>query len=110
MEPDSLGGEPFAAPRAAALEDRATRSGGHPHTEAVLPLASTHIGLVGPLHESGKRNRALFRATAGQYRQAPLLPVVHRLGPNRNHPRCGETTVLKHLLQTAVHRCGERCG
>src|SRR5262249_3744277 len=44
------GGEPLATLRAAALENRATRSGGHARTEAVLALPPADIGLVRAFH------------------------------------------------------------
>ena len=48
--PAASGREALAAPRAAALEDRAAGAGRHPGAEAVLALPPAHVGLVGPLH------------------------------------------------------------
>ena len=74
------GRQPLAAPRAAALEDRAAGARRHPGAEAVLALPAAHVGLVGPLHVRGERRRGRApgsRARASIDEHLERLSVFH---------------------------------
>src|SRR5205807_1576016 len=77
------GGEPLAPFRAPPLEDRASRAGRHPCTEAVPALPATHVRLVSPLQgeECDAKWEKEAREPAGQYRAGFTAIVVHSGDP-----------------------------
>src|SRR4029077_8814129 len=66
----------------AALEDRASRAGGHARAEAVLALPAPYVGLVGPLHGWLLTSRGLLNTkTAGPGPRAASIDERWMTGP-----------------------------
>src|SRR5262249_42116474 len=75
------GGESLATLRATPLQNHPTRAGRHPGAEAARALAPTHIGLIGPLHESSEGREKGRQATSVEYSDDPLLaPLLSTSG------------------------------
>jgi hypothetical protein len=105
--PASSGRETLAAPRPSPLEDRAAGTGGHAGAEAVPPLPPAHVGLVGSLHESKRKEEPpALGAASGQYRRGAR---GHKRTPKRGAEAAPDDANVASTGKT-VHTCGCLCG
>jgi hypothetical protein len=103
----SSGRQALAAPGAAPLEDRATGARRHAGAEAMPPLPSAHVGLIGPFHKPKRVEKtARPRAASGQYRRGA---GGHKRARKRG-VKAGRRDASVASIGKTVHTCGCRCG
>src|SRR5581483_3564454 len=105
--------EARAALGAAALQDQAARARRHAGAEAVLPLPSAHVRLIGPFHLELRRMKRPPSRAAGRAASLPgTIPHLRKRG--YPHPRRGRKVEesaarapRRRTLSTPVEFCVE---